>query len=109
MPHPPQEQDLRSKTTEWLPGGTFDEALSEAIKYHEEHPPLEFVGGPTTPPANPAHIERLERKKDLIEEVNASTIEQLLKEHRSQIIAFFTKRNVPPDIAGEIADTLVLA
>jgi hypothetical protein len=92
-----------------LPGSEFDDALNEARDYHEKHPPLEFIGRPVSPPALQKNVERLERKKDLIEKVNEGTVAELIDEHREKLMVPFKNKSVPPKIAGEIVDKLILS
>lgn len=109
MPYPPQEQELRQKAFPWLPGSDFDDALAEAKDYHEKHPPLELLGVPSHEVTLcPEHVELLEREKDAVAENNKETIAKLLKEHREKVMLPFLQKMVPEDLAGEIADKLVL-
>jgi len=103
VPYRQNEQGLRIRAFPQLPGSDFDDVLDEAKAYHKDHPPLEeeLVGKVTHP------IHRQDR--DLVEEINKNTAAKVAKAHRKRLMQFFVQKNVPPDLAGEIVDDLILS
>ncbi len=106
------KQELIAKASPHIPPQEFEEALEEARVYHESHPPLELVGEPTPsdlPSLHPKDVVRMEKKKDLIDQINEGTIAEMVDDHRQKIMYPFQRRMVPAELAAEIVDNLLLS
>ncbi|MDE1925041.1 MAG: hypothetical protein KGH79_02590 [Patescibacteria group bacterium] len=93
--------ELRRKAFPYLPGSDFDEALAEAKKYHENHPPYELILETQTDFSN-------EKAREAYKRFDLASRRQLAAEHRERTMRPFRERDVPQDLAGEIVDELVL-
>jgi hypothetical protein len=109
LPYPPQEQELRQRASEWLSEGDFSIALQAAKDYHEQYPPFGLIGEKTTPPPPPQVKTELSKEEEvLIKGASEGTNKNILEEHREKMILPFRSKLVPPELAREIVNILII-